>query len=98
MERLSLKSNISITDLETLKEDWDGIYCHTEEAIIDGSQKLMIKVSNAAICHVQSVPPVFDSLTCDASFILDVGHSVFHWSSERCNRICKAEGLNIAAN
>lgn len=91
LERVGLNPKITLKDAKQLSENWHGIYRHTEEKILDSSEMLMIKISSASgtISHVRSVTPTFDSLTCDSSFVLDVGHSIFHWSGKNAAKFAE---------
>jgi hypothetical protein len=71
-----------------------GVTFYDEKGVQDGSLKMLIKITeNYAI----AVQPIATSLSPEASFVLDTGNVIYHWTGEKAGRIVRAEGLNIAA-
>ena len=73
----------------------EGVLIYNEKNILNSSQKLLIKCQDG---NTNVVDSSFTSLSSDASYVLDTGSVIYHWSGEFTSRICRAEGLNLASS
>ncbi|KAJ3000263.1 Coronin-2B [Globomyces sp. JEL0801] len=79
----------------------DGITILDEQKLLSGVQMLLIKIEKEPISGrwvVYSVDCHVDSLNSIATFILDNGNLIYHWTGADATLFCRAEGLNLGAS
>ncbi|KAI9095529.1 hypothetical protein DFS34DRAFT_180177 [Phlyctochytrium arcticum] len=91
-----LKRARKFTDENRGDMDQPGIVVLDEKKIESGEQNALIGVFGKVKILFSGVECHIRSLKNDGSFVLDVGHTLYHWHGTASSRVCRACAMDIA--
>ncbi|KAH9273619.1 hypothetical protein BSLG_006243 [Batrachochytrium salamandrivorans] len=67
-----------------------------QDRIAKDEQKNLIRLSGKVHLTIVTVAAVWNSISHDSAYVLDVGSDVYHWGGDRVSRVCRAQALDVA--